>query len=59
MRLLQAQGFHAFARGLALRSLLQFAGPFAPVVVLVPAEEAQAAHALLKERWPVLDRSEH
>jgi hypothetical protein len=55
MRLLQARGFHPFAKGLRLRSLLQFYGPYAPVVVLVPAEEAQAAYALLEGRWPVFD----
>jgi SecY len=54
MRLLEAQGFHPFAKGLRLRSLLQFFGPYVPVVVLVPAEEAQAAYALLERRWPVL-----
>ncbi len=55
MRLLQAQGFHPFAKGLRLRSLLQFFGPYAPVLVLVPAQEAQAAYALLESRWPMLD----
>jgi hypothetical protein len=55
MSLLQARGFHPFPKGLRLRSLLQFFGPYAPILVLVPAEEAQAAHALLESRWPVLD----
>jgi len=59
MRLLQAQGFHPFAKGLRLRSLLQFYGPYAPIVVLVPVGEAQAAYALLESRWPTLDRAEH
>ncbi len=58
MRLLQAQGFHPFAKGLRLRSLLQLFGPYAPVLVLVPAGKAQAAYALLEARWPVLDRPE-
>ncbi len=57
MRLLQAQGFHPFAKGLRLRSLLQFFGPYAPIAILVPAAEAQAACALLETRWPALDRS--
>jgi hypothetical protein len=55
--LLQAQGFHPFAKGLRLRSLLQFFGPYAPILIVVPVEEAQAAYKLLEERWPVLDQA--
>jgi hypothetical protein len=58
MRLLQEQGFHPFVKGLRLRSLLQFYGPYAPVLVLVPAAEAQSAYALIKGRWPVLDQKQ-
>ena len=52
MRLLEAEGIPAFARGLRLRSLLQFFGPYVPVQILVPAGQAQAAYGLLKARWP-------
>ena len=55
MLLLRAQGFHPFAKGLRLRSLLQFFGPYAPIEILVPAGEAQPAYALLASRWPTLD----
>jgi hypothetical protein len=52
MRLLVAEGIQAFAGGLRLRSLLQFFGPYVPVQILVPADQAQAAYALLQARWP-------
>jgi hypothetical protein len=52
MRLLESQGLHPFARGLDLRSLFQFFGPYVPIQILVPAGEAQACHALLQDRWP-------
>jgi hypothetical protein len=52
MRLLEAEGIHAFARGLRLRSLLQFFGPYVPVQILVPAGEAQVAYTHLQARWP-------
>jgi len=52
MRLLEAEGIQAFARGLRLRSLLQFFGPYVPVQILVPADQAQAAYGLLEARWP-------
>jgi hypothetical protein len=52
MRLLEAQGFHPFARGLHVRCLLQFFGPYVPIQILVPLDEAQACRSLLEERWP-------
>ena len=52
MRLLEAEGIHAFAKGARLRALLQFFGPYVPVQILVPAKDAERAHALLQERWP-------
>ncbi len=52
MRLLKAEGIQAFAKGLRARSLLQFFGPYVPVLILAPAVQAQAAHALLQARWP-------
>jgi hypothetical protein len=52
MRLLESQGLHPFARGLHLHSLLQFFGPYVPIKILVPADEAQTGRALLQSRWP-------
>jgi hypothetical protein len=52
IHLLEAQGWHPFARGLRLRSLLQFFGPYVPVQILVPAAEATTARTLLQARWP-------
>jgi len=57
MRLLESQGLHPFARGLHLRSLLQFFGPYVPIQILVPGDEAQACHALLQDRCPSPDTS--
>lgn len=55
MRLLEAERIRAFAKGTRLRSLLQFFGPYVPVQILVPAADAQRAHALLQARWPRAD----
>jgi preprotein translocase subunit SecY len=52
VRLLTTEGISSFARGLRLRSLLQFFGPYVPVQILVPAEHAVRAHAILQARWP-------
>jgi hypothetical protein len=55
MRLLEAEGIHAFAKGARLRALLQFFGPYVPVLILVPAKDAPRARALLEARWPRAD----
>jgi hypothetical protein len=55
IRLLEAEGIHAFAKGARQRALLQFFGPYVPVRLLVTAEDAQRAYALLQERWPRAD----
>jgi len=52
VRLLQSAGIRAFARGLRVRSLLQFFGPHVPIELLVPAEQAVRARAFLEARWP-------
>jgi hypothetical protein len=51
--LLQGEGIPALAQGRRLHALLQFFGPYVPVQILVPAEHAPRAHALLQARWPV------
>jgi hypothetical protein len=54
LRLLDAEGIHAFAQGLGWRSLLQFFGPYAPIRILVPASQAWSAYNLLQRRWPAV-----
>ena len=57
MRLLASEGIRAFPRGLHHRTLLQFFGPFVPVHILVEAEYAPSARALLQSRWDAADGS--
>lgn len=52
MRCLEAEGIRVMARGVHLRALLQFFGPYVPIRLLVPREQASRAYALLQERWP-------
>ena len=52
LRLLKAEGIHAFAKGMHLRALLQFFGPYIPVQILVPVEDARRANAFMQARWP-------
>jgi SecY translocase len=52
---LGAAGIPAFVRGAGFRTLYQFFAPYAPVVVFVPPEHAEAATALLHE-WHSQDR---
>jgi hypothetical protein len=59
LRLLEAEGIRAFAKGARLRALLQFFGPYVPVLILVPAKDAPRAHALLQARWPRTDGDGH
>ena len=47
---LAAAGIPAHARSARYRSLLQFFGPYVPVEVLVPAEHAERAEAMLRVR---------
>lgn len=55
IRLLEANGIYAFGRGVHLRALLQFFGPYIPVLIMVPMEDGQRAHALISARWPERD----
>ncbi|HEX9308721.1 MAG TPA: hypothetical protein VF894_14600 [Anaeromyxobacter sp.] len=48
---LAAAGIPAFVRGPAFRALYQFFAPYAPVVVFVPPEQAEAASAILRRAF--------
>ncbi len=52
LRFLEAQDIRVVAQGVHLRALLQFFGPYVPIRLLVPREQATRAYALLQERWP-------
>ena len=47
---LSAAGIPAFPRGLHHRTLLQFFGPYVPITLLVPAEKAEDAERIVRER---------
>lgn len=48
---LKNEGIRVFPQNLFFRSLLQFFGPYVPIRILVPADQASAADAILRERF--------
>lgn len=47
---LENEGIRAFAQGQHFRGMMQFFGPYVPIRILVPADQAQKAEAILRER---------